>query len=327
MISDSRPRSTACSSRDASPKAKGVSNASRATTLTSRSIARTARGTSSRRSAWGVTRRKRAVRRPRPAEPRRRRTIASAATCGKAEPSDHRHAEFTDHWIRKRIDERRGRGRLRRRAVPPEFEALPPAERAFYRGRAASLRAHSVPRVAESAVARRRGRSGSRSRSESPSPEAWFFLGKALTARGRHRDAAGLCRGGAKDPEATTPRSPTAKRSWRESAAGGGASVPSDDPRSPESAAPLAELARCRAQQRGVQRRVRPVSRRSRATLNARFTKTPRWCCRRSSVTRMRWPRSERLSASIPRAARPGFLRDRRRARGGARARERRAGG
>jgi len=111
----------------------------------------------------------------------------------KGEPSDHRHAEFTDHWIRKRIDEpEKARSAL---GVEPylrsDFEALSPAERAFYRGRAASLRAHSVPPAvqkplwadAESSFREAIGLGFAK-------PDAWFFLGKALSAQGRYRDAA-----------------------------------------------------------------------------------------------------------------------------------------
>jgi len=65
----------------------------------------------------------------------------------KGEPSDHRHAEFTDHWIRKRIDQpSSGRDAFGVEPyLPGDFAKLPPSDRAFYTGRAISLRAHSVP--------------------------------------------------------------------------------------------------------------------------------------------------------------------------------------
>lgn len=171
----------------------------------------------------------------------------------KGEPSDHRHADFTDHWIRGRIDEpQRARSTLGVSPyLPAAFAALPPAERAFYTGRAISLRAHSVPPElqrsmwpeAERAFREAIGLGFAR-------PEAWFFLGKALSAQGKHREAAEVYAAAyAKDPSVhdaafahgqallMQKRTQEAERIFE--------AMTRDHP---ESAAPFAELARCRAQ-------------------------------------------------------------------------------
>jgi Tetratricopeptide repeat/Cytochrome c554 and c-prime len=171
----------------------------------------------------------------------------------KGEPNDHRHAEFTDHWIRKRIDEpQEARSAFGVEPyLPAEFEALPPAERAFYSGRAISLRAHSVPpqlqkpmwREAEGSFREAIGLGFAK-------PEGWFFLGKALTAQGKHRDAAeAYAAAYAKDPSGhdaafahgqallMQKRTEEAERIFE--------AMIRDHP---ESAAPFAELARCRVQ-------------------------------------------------------------------------------
>ncbi len=122
----------------------------------------------------------------------------------KGEASDLRHEEFTDHWIRRRIDEpsqpRRTFGI--EPYLPDELAALPPADRAFYTGRAVSLRALSVPPV----VQRSMWPEAERSFREAialgfAQADGWFFLGKALQAQGKHRDAAeAFAAAHAKDP-------------------------------------------------------------------------------------------------------------------------------
>ena len=122
----------------------------------------------------------------------------------KGEASDLRHEEFTDHWIRRRIDEpsqpRRTFGI--EPYLPDELAALPPADRAFYTGRAVSLRALSVPPV----VQRSMWPEAERSFREAialgfAQADGWFFLGKALQAQGKHRDAAeAFAAAYAKDP-------------------------------------------------------------------------------------------------------------------------------
>lgn len=112
----------------------------------------------------------------------------------KAEPSDHRHAVFTDHWIRRRIDEA-PRPRASSTLVPylaGDFDALPAADKAFYTGRAYSLRALALPPAvrlplwgaAEAAFGEAIGLGLDRS-------DAWFFRGKALGALGK-RDLAAV---------------------------------------------------------------------------------------------------------------------------------------
>jgi tetratricopeptide (TPR) repeat protein len=171
----------------------------------------------------------------------------------KAEASDQRHADFTDHWIRKRIDEpQQARASF---AVTPylpgEFAALPPADRAFYTGRAISLRAHSVPPQLQRSMwpeAERAFREAIRL--GFTRPEAWFFLGKALSAQRKHKDAAEVyATAYAKD-----------KTSHDAAFAHGQALLMQKQPEEaervfeamirdhPEAAAPLAELARSRAE-------------------------------------------------------------------------------
>jgi cytochrome c-type biogenesis protein CcmH/NrfG len=172
----------------------------------------------------------------------------------KGEPSDHRHADFTDHWIRRRIDEpRRPRSSV---AVvpylPDAFDALSPADRAFYTGRAISLRAHAVPPEVQRAMwpeaegafreAIRLGFTGS---------EAWFFLGKALSALGKHRDAAEFYAAAyAKDKSGHDAAFAYGQSLLRQKRTAEAERIfDAMILEHPESAAPLAELARCRGEQ------------------------------------------------------------------------------
>ncbi|HZN54974.1 MAG TPA: tetratricopeptide repeat protein [Candidatus Polarisedimenticolaceae bacterium] len=111
----------------------------------------------------------------------------------KAEPDDHRHAVFTDHWIRRRIDEPNvPRTRFGVEPyLPDAYAALPPADRAFYTARALSLRAHAVPPENQKSI----WPGAEKAFRESIAlglgdPAASFFLGKALSAQGKHREAA-----------------------------------------------------------------------------------------------------------------------------------------
>jgi tetratricopeptide (TPR) repeat protein len=171
----------------------------------------------------------------------------------KGEPSDHRHADFTDHWIRKRTDEpRQARSTFGVEPyLPAAFDALPAAERAFYTGRASSLLAHTIP----PALQRPMWLEAERAFREAiglgfAKPEGWFFLGKALSARGKHRDAAeAYAAAYAKDPTGhdaafahgqsllRQKRVPEAERIFE--------AMTRDHP---ESSAPFAELARCRVE-------------------------------------------------------------------------------
>jgi tetratricopeptide (TPR) repeat protein len=172
----------------------------------------------------------------------------------KGEPSDHRHAEFTDHWIRKRIDEpQQARETFGVEPyLPADYEALPADDRAFYAGRAVSLRAHSVPPVEQKPMWREAAPSFREAIGLGfAKPDGWFFLGKALSAQGRHRDAAeAYAAAYAKEPSGhdtafahgqallMQKRVPEAEHIFE--------SMIRDHP---ESAAPLAELARCRVEQ------------------------------------------------------------------------------
>jgi Tfp pilus assembly protein PilF len=110
----------------------------------------------------------------------------------KAVPDDHDHALFTDHWIRRRIDETAAA----RSSVaiepylPAAVAALPAADRAYYMARAISLRTFSVPPE----VQRRMWPQAESKFREAiaagfTDPQARFFLGKALAAQ-RHPDEA-----------------------------------------------------------------------------------------------------------------------------------------
>jgi len=110
----------------------------------------------------------------------------------KGEPSDHRHADFTDHWIRKRIDEpRQPRSTFEVTPyLPQEFALLPPADRAYYTGRAISLRARSIPPALQRPLwpeAERAFREAIGS--GFADPDAWFFLGKSLAAQRKNRES------------------------------------------------------------------------------------------------------------------------------------------
>ncbi len=171
----------------------------------------------------------------------------------KAEPSDHGHANFTDHWIRRRTDEpRRPRSTLGVIPyLPEEFATLPPGDRAFYTGRAISLRAHSVPPQLQRAMWPDAERAFREAIGLSfADPDAWFFLGKALTAQGKNRDAAeAYATAYSKDPSSHDAAFVHGQSLLRENRLDDAERVFAAMTRDhAESAAPLAELARCRVQ-------------------------------------------------------------------------------
>ena len=171
----------------------------------------------------------------------------------KAEPSDHRHAVFTDHWIRSRIDEpQQARSKFDVTPyLPGDFAALPAAQRAFYLGRAISLRAHSVP----AAEQRLMWPEAERAFREAiglgiASPEGQFFLGKALQAQRKHRDAAdAFAAAYTQDPSAHDAAFAHGQSLLMQKRVEEAEKIfTAMTSEHPESAAPLAELARCRAQ-------------------------------------------------------------------------------
>ena len=171
----------------------------------------------------------------------------------KGEPSDHRHAEFTDHWIRKRVDEpSRPRSTFGVEPyLPRELAALPPADRAYYTGRAIALRAHAIPPAGQRPLWPEAERSFREAIGLGfAKADAWFFLGKALQAQGKHRDAAeAFAAAYAKEPsshDAAFAHGQSLLRQKRTKDAERILEAMTRD--HPESAAPLAELARCRAQ-------------------------------------------------------------------------------
>jgi tetratricopeptide (TPR) repeat protein len=167
----------------------------------------------------------------------------------KAEPSDHRHAEFTDHWIRKRIDEpRQARTSVEVTPyLPGVFAALSPADRAFYTGRAISLRAHAVPPETQRAMWPQAESAFKEAiRLGFDKPEAWFFLGKALSAQGKHDEAAEFYAASyAKDPSSHDMAFAHGQALMRQRRAREAEDIFEAMTRQhPESAAPFAELGR-----------------------------------------------------------------------------------
>ncbi len=169
----------------------------------------------------------------------------------KAEPDDHRHAEFTDHWIRKRIEEP-----SRHRTsfgvtpyLPGVFATLSPADRAFYTARAISLRAHSVPPGPQRTMWPEAERAFREAIAEGFSnAEGSFFLGKALTAQGKHREAAeAYAAAHEKDPQGHDAALAHGQALLRQKRIDDAERIFTAMIRDhPESAAPYAELARCR---------------------------------------------------------------------------------
>jgi len=171
----------------------------------------------------------------------------------KGEPSDHRHTEFTDHWIRKRVDEpQQVRSAFGVEPyLPGEFAALPKAERAFYTGRAISLRAHSVPPELQKAMWPEAERAFQEAIALGfAKADGWFFLGKALQAQGKRRDAAdAFAAAHAKDPQGHDAAFAHGQALLMQKRIQEAEHIFEAMTRDhPESAAPFAELARCRVQ-------------------------------------------------------------------------------
>jgi len=109
------------------------------------------------------------------------------------EAADRRHAQFTDHWIRRDIDiEPSERTSFELEPVFPElFAELSPGEQAFYRGRASFLRARVEPPRARPGLweAAERGFVAAIAAGHD-TVDAHFFLGKIHMFQGRHVEAA-----------------------------------------------------------------------------------------------------------------------------------------
>jgi len=100
----------------------------------------------------------------------------------RGEAVDRRYAQLTDHWIRRDAasDEVDRRTRFDLEPIFPEvLAALPPAERDYYRARAAFLRAEEAPASARLGLYARAEDSFAHAIATGfDRAEAWFFLGK-----------------------------------------------------------------------------------------------------------------------------------------------------
>jgi tetratricopeptide (TPR) repeat protein len=124
----------------------------------------------------------------------------------KAEPDDHRHTLFTDHWIRRRMEPADSHARTSidfAPVFPATFASLPPEEQAFYRGRINLLKALETPPAVRSAMLHeavtsfRKAIEGGFAKAD-----AWYFLGKALIHQRRWNDAVAALRDAVRrDPE------------------------------------------------------------------------------------------------------------------------------
>jgi tetratricopeptide (TPR) repeat protein len=109
------------------------------------------------------------------------------------EPDEQRHVLFTDHWIRKRIDDPRvPRTRYELEPILPEsFAKLSAADQAFYMARAISLRAQMAPTKARPGMwPQAEAKFREAIAAGFARPEGPYFLGLALIAQGKHADAA-----------------------------------------------------------------------------------------------------------------------------------------
>lgn len=111
----------------------------------------------------------------------------------KTEPDDHRRVEFTDHWIQRRPDDPSPpRSDVTMTPYfPGDFAALRPGERAFALARGYELHAKSVEPAAQSRMWPL-AESGFREAIAAglDASDVRFFLGKSLSARGKHKEAA-----------------------------------------------------------------------------------------------------------------------------------------
>ena len=111
----------------------------------------------------------------------------------KAEPDDQRYTEFTDHWIRRRIDDEERDYRERPELEPvyrAAFDALPRAEQLYYEARAHHLM-ESDTRQAWKVKFLDAAGDGYRAAIEAgyDTPSANFFLGKIYTRYSMHEEA------------------------------------------------------------------------------------------------------------------------------------------
>ena len=169
-----------------------------------------------------------------------------------AEPDDHRHAVFTDHWIRRRIDDPR---RPRRSPalvpyLPADFASLPATDRAFYTGRAYELRALALPPAARGPLdGAAEAAFGEAIAKGLDRADAWFFRGKVLSDLRRPGEAeAAFAKAYAMSPsdgDAAFAYAQSLMRARRFDEADGVLEAAARD--HPEMPGPLAELGRSRA--------------------------------------------------------------------------------
>jgi Flp pilus assembly protein TadD len=122
----------------------------------------------------------------------------------KAESDDQRHAEFTDHWIRREIDEHGGEPLVPEMVpvFPETFAELGADERAFYRARAHMLAALSLPAAREALWNAAEGSFRDAIREGLDGSDTWAFLGMVLDFLGKLPDAEqAFARAHAEDPE------------------------------------------------------------------------------------------------------------------------------
>lgn len=170
----------------------------------------------------------------------------------RAEPDDHRHARFVDHWIRRTIDPP---GAVARRSqelepvFPEAYDALRPDERAFYDARAAQLLGADVaPAARDVLLTRSEARFRDAMALGFPRHDAAFQLGKVLMSRGKAGEAAtafaAAYAGAPADPDVALAHGQSLLRAGR--AADAAKVFESIVGAMPDFAGPHAELARCR---------------------------------------------------------------------------------
>ncbi|MFQ5766595.1 MAG: tetratricopeptide repeat protein [Acidobacteriota bacterium] len=113
----------------------------------------------------------------------------------RAEPSDHGHAVFIDHWIRKRIDIDPSHEQKSFRFVPilaETAQVLTPGEIELYRGRTGLLKSFQTTEPARQFTLRREADASFRAALKEglDTADAWYFLGKNLMYFPRYKEAA-----------------------------------------------------------------------------------------------------------------------------------------
>ena len=110
-----------------------------------------------------------------------------------AEPDDQRMTEFTDHWIRRRIDDDVRDNRTNRNLEPffPEaFQAMSEGEQAWVEGRAYFLLGNeATPSWRPEMYGKAEERFRTAIASGLDSDQTWFFLGKTILQQGRPVEA------------------------------------------------------------------------------------------------------------------------------------------